>query len=85
MGLNYSSYNIVTYTLNFALYALVAGVFWAVGRGMKFAFFSDTSQGLLFVAFTGWGLALCSLATLLSAFLWSRKAATVAGTCGPPS
>jgi ABC-type multidrug transport system ATPase subunit len=79
MGMRYGPYQAVNYGLNFLLYAAVCGFFWAGGAILRFELFSHTAPGLLALAFIGWGLALCSLATLLSAFLWSRKAATVAG------
>jgi ABC-type multidrug transport system ATPase subunit len=79
MGMRYGPYQAVNYGLNFALYAAVCGFFWAGGAILRFELFLHTAPGLLALVFIGWGLALCSLATLLSAFLWSRKAATVAG------
>jgi len=79
MGLRYYPYAAVNFALNFGLYALVAGGFWAAGVALRFTFFTGTSPALLATLFIGWGLALCALAALISAFLWSRKAATVVG------
>ena len=79
MGLQYGAYWGVTYALNFAVYTVVAGTFWGTGAALQFTFFSQTDPIVMAVVLIGWGLALCSLAMFISAFLWSRKTATVAG------
>lgn len=79
MGMKLGSYIIVNYATNFFLFCLVASAFWICGKIMDFRLFSQTAPGVLAFAFIGWGLALCSMAQLLSSFLWSRRAATVLG------
>ncbi|RYE84899.1 MAG: ATP-binding cassette domain-containing protein, partial [Methanosarcinales archaeon] len=79
MGLRYTAYVSCSYLLNFALYAVVVAFFWGAGRALQFTLFTGTSQALLLACFVGWGLALCSMAQLLSTFLWTRIAATVVG------
>ena len=79
MGLRYGAYWSVTYALNFLVYCAVAGSFWAAAYALNFKFFVQTSPALMVTVLIGWGLALCSMAMLLSSFLWSRKSATVLG------
>lgn len=82
MGLRWGPYVAITYGLNLMLYVLVAGLFWLAASNLQFTFFVQTSPVLLSVTLFGWGLSLCSMATLLSSFLWSRQAAVIIGFAG---
>ena len=79
MGMRRLPYAAVTYTLNLALYTLSAAGFWAAAAALRLTFFAQTSPLLIALTLLGWGLCVCSLATLLTAALWRRQTAVIVG------
>lgn len=78
-GLRTRYYHIVNYIFFYTIYALTAALFWLAGIASSSRFFMSTHWSVLLLFFLGWGFALVSLASFVSAFLNSPRVATVAG------
>ena len=78
-GLRTRYYHLVNYLFFFVIYAFTAALFWIAGIASSSRFFVSTHWSILLLFFLGWGLALVSLASFISAFLNSPRVATVAG------
>lgn len=78
-GLKTRYYHIVNYLFFYVIYAFAAALFWLFGLALRSRFFMSTHWSVLLLFFFGWGFALVSLASFVSAFLNSPRVATVAG------
>lgn len=78
-GLRTRYYHFVNYVFFFTIYAITAALFWLAGIASNSRFFISTHWSVLLLFFLGWGFALVSLASFISAFLNSPRVATVAG------
>lgn len=79
-GVRHMYLHLITYGMNFVFFGLISTVFsLVVSKVLHFTIFIELYTPYLVLIFIGYGLALCSNSTFLSAFLWNRTMSTTIG------